>query len=36
MFRRYSEKQSRATLAAFSAMTCLWLFGIVTLAAVPY
>jgi hypothetical protein len=36
MFRRYTYKQSRATLAAFSAMSCLWLFGIVTLALVPY
>jgi hypothetical protein len=36
MFRRNSEKPSRATLAAFSAMGCLWLFGIATLAVVPY
>ena len=36
MFRQYTYKQSRATLAAFSAMSSLWILGIVTLALVPY
>lgn len=35
MFQIYPGKQPRATLAAFIAMSCVWLFGIATLAVVP-